>query len=82
MGQQLMPIIIIAGRDLSKMSPEELGQMSTRAQARADVHTLEMLELFIAAQLREWERTGVFGDGRELSYQELHDTMSEGALRA
>ncbi len=71
---QQMPQVIIGGQDLATMSPDEIGRMSRQAEIRNDVFTINMIERFLAAQMREFDRTGVFDeDGRELTPQEAFD---------
>lgn len=71
---QQMPQIIIGGQNLATMSPEEIGRMSRQAEIRNDVATINMIEQFFAAQIRDFDRTGVFDeDGRELTPQEAFD---------
>lgn len=71
---QQVPQVIIGGQDLATMSPDEIGRMSRQAEIRNDIATLGMIERFLAAQMREFDRTGVFDEnGRELTPQEAFD---------
>lgn len=71
---QQIPQIIIGGQNLATMSPDEIGRMSRQAEIRNDLGTLAMIENFLAAQMREFDRTGIFDEtGRELTPQEAFD---------
>ena len=74
MKKQQEPVVILGGQNLATMSPDQIGRMSRQAEIRKDTLTINLIEQFIAAKLREFDRTGIFDEtGRELTPQEAFD---------